>query len=398
MSAITYKCPNCDGGLVFDPESGTYACEYCLSKFTQEELFAEEESAKEASADETVEDVQEEPETESGEREEQQQSAVMYHCPSCGAEIITDETTAATFCFYCHNPIVLSGRLEGEYLPDGVIPFKITKDEAIEKFHEWIQKKKFIPTGFYSKRQIEKMSGVYFPYWIYGCDTIGSILGTARDVRVWRVGDIEYTETKTFDIHRVGTVTFKHLPKTALQKAQNAMLKGIFPYEFGAMEKFHMGYLSGFQAEKRDIEKDSLADEVHKEVKDYAELLRVTDAEVLGSYTDDFYKDTAALTCKKYGLGKAYYQAARCSLSQMNGFIEKLLKESGIQTKELPSGIEFHKRYGTDCVYEFYLNISEDTIAIENTCGENMISGERIEGTVSLEPKGYLVVKVDTSV
>lgn len=277
MSAITYKCPNCDGGLVFDPESGTYACEYCLSKFSQEELTAESESTVEVPADESTEAVQEEPVTETGEGETQQQSAVIYHCPSCGAEIITDETTAATFCFYCHNPIVLSGRLEGQYLPDGVIPFKITKEEAIDKFHGWIQKKKFIPRGFYSKRQIEKMTGVYFPYWLYGCETESTLGGSAKDIRIWRVGDIEYTETKIFDIRRAGTVSFKHLPKTALQKAQNAMLKGIFPYEFGAMEKFHMGYLSGFQAEKRDIEKNSLTAEVHKEVETYAaQLMRDT--------------------------------------------------------------------------------------------------------------------------
>ena len=258
MSAITYKCPNCDGGLVFDPESGTYACEYCLSKFTQDELTADSQSAEvvqeEPAADETI-----------------SEGAVVYHCPSCGAEIITDETTAATFCFYCHNPIVLAGKLEGEYLPDGIIPFKITKDEAIEKFQEWILKKKFIPRGFYSKRQIEKMSGVYFPYWLYGCETDSYLNGTARDLRIWRVGDIEYTETKVFAIRRAGKVMFNHLPKTALQKAQNAMLKGIFPYEFGAMEKFHMGFLSGFQAEKRDIDKESLSEEIRQEIQKFAE-------------------------------------------------------------------------------------------------------------------------------
>lgn len=255
MSAITYKCPNCDGGLVFDPESGTYACEYCLSKFSQEELMADSQSAEESGAEST----------------QTKESAVVYHCPSCGAEIMTDETTAATFCFYCHNPIVLSGKLEGEYLPDGIIPFKITKEEATEKFVEWIQKKKFVPGGFYSKRHIEKMSGVYFPYWLYGCETESYMNGTARDVRIWRVGDIEYTETKTFEIRRAGKVSFKHLPKTALQKAQNAMLKGIFPYEFGALEKFHMGYLSGFQAEKRDIDKESFTAQVRQEIQKFAE-------------------------------------------------------------------------------------------------------------------------------
>lgn len=264
MSAITYKCPHCDGGLVFDPESGTYACEYCLSKFTQEELAADAQSAENVQTEQAAAQ-----ETETSERTAGK--AVIYHCPSCGAEIITDETTAATFCFYCHNPIVLAGKLEGEYLPDGIIPFKITKDEAIERFEEWIQKKKFIPRGFYSKRQIEKMSGVYFPYWIYGCETNSYMNGTARDIRVWRVGDIEYTETKIFAVRRAGKVYFRHLPKTALQKAQNAMLKGIFPYEFGAVEKFHMGFLSGFQAEKRDIEKESLTEEVRREIRNYAE-------------------------------------------------------------------------------------------------------------------------------
>lgn len=257
MSVITYKCPNCDGGLVFDPESGTYACEYCLSKFTQDEIETESQCASET--------------TESIDSAEFQQSAVIYHCPSCGAEIITDETTAATFCFYCHNPIVLAGRLEGEYLPDGIIPFKITKEEAAVKFQEWIQKKKFVPRGFYSKRHMEKMSGIYFPYWLYGCETDSCMNGTARDVRIWRIGDIEYTETKTFAISRAGKVSFKYLPKTALQKAQNAMLKGIFPYEFGAMEKFHMGYLSGFQAEKRDIDKESLEAEVRQEIEKFTE-------------------------------------------------------------------------------------------------------------------------------
>lgn len=264
MSTVSYKCPNCGGGLVFDPESGNYVCEYCFSKFSQEDLDSKEETAKKTEEEQPVSEEQ----TQS---EKNGQTAVEYRCPSCGAEIITDETTAATFCFYCHNPIVLAGKLEGEYLPDGIIPFKITKEEAVSKFQEWIQKKKFIPKGFYSKRQIEKMSGVYFPYWIYGCETDSMMNGTAKDLRVWRVGDTEYTETKTFAVRRAGKVSFRHLPKTALQKAQNAMLKGIFPYHFEDMEKFHMGFLSGFQAEKRDIEKTSLTEEIRQEIREYSE-------------------------------------------------------------------------------------------------------------------------------
>ena len=37
----------------------------------------------------------------------QNEDALVYICPSCGAEVVTDATTAATFCYYCHNPVVL---------------------------------------------------------------------------------------------------------------------------------------------------------------------------------------------------------------------------------------------------------------------------------------------------
>ena len=40
MAVISFKCPNCDGELIFDPETQKYKCEYCGSKFTQAELDA----------------------------------------------------------------------------------------------------------------------------------------------------------------------------------------------------------------------------------------------------------------------------------------------------------------------------------------------------------------------
>ena len=95
MNTITYKCPNCDGGLVFDPKSQKFKCEYCLSEFTEGELERPPEEPTEASAGQ--------PESEA--------AMVLYQCPSCGAEIVTEETTAATFCYYCHNPVVISGKI-----------------------------------------------------------------------------------------------------------------------------------------------------------------------------------------------------------------------------------------------------------------------------------------------
>ena len=102
-------------------------------------------------------------------------------------------------------------------------------------------------------------------------------------------------------------------------------------------------------------------------VRDYAEVLKVGDADVIGVYTDDYYKGGAALTCKKYGSGAAYYQAARSAPDEMEGFLKTLLKDADIECADIPKGIEYHRRSDGDKVFEFYLNTSEGSITVGDT-------------------------------
>ena len=150
MALMSYKCPNCGGGLVFDPDSQKFQCEYCLSEFTEEEMKRMEEVS--ASPAEEGEAVLEEEGTAPQEGDSSQGpetgEAAVYTCPSCGAQIVTDATTAASFCYYCHNSVVFSGRLSGDDMPDFVIPFAIDKKEATSRFLSWIGKKKFVPGIF----------------------------------------------------------------------------------------------------------------------------------------------------------------------------------------------------------------------------------------------------------
>lgn len=140
MATVTYKCPNCGGGLLFDPETQKFHCEYCQSYFLKEQL----EKAGEKEPEETQKETPEQ-------QKQEEFQTVVYTCPSCGAEILTEETTAATFCYYCHNPVVLSGRLQGAFKPDAVLPFAVKREEAVERFRQWIGKKKFVPRGFFAE-------------------------------------------------------------------------------------------------------------------------------------------------------------------------------------------------------------------------------------------------------
>lgn len=267
MEVITYKCPNCGGDLTFDPASGKYKCEYCLSSFTQEEAEKANPKAAEAlNGEDDAAGAQEasDAQKESSTEETEQGEAVVYTCPNCGAEIVTDATTAATYCFYCHNPVVLSGRLSGEYMPDFVLPFKISKEQAIEKFLSFARKKRFIPKDFFEKNQVQKMTGVYFPYWIYGGDFETDYMARGRKVRVWQTGDVEYKETSIYDVRREGEVRVDGLSRNALNKADRDLIECVQPYRLEEMQPFSMGYLSGFQAEKRDIEQAQIAPELKK--------------------------------------------------------------------------------------------------------------------------------------
>lgn len=284
MAVISFKCPNCDGELIFDPESQKYKCEYCGSKFTQEELEALKPAEAAEQKAEKEDTAWEEEQTAAGENAEQQKAgkkneeseqeeAVIYSCPSCGAQIVTDATTAATFCYYCHNPVVLGKRLEGKYLPNKVIPFKISKKDAEKRFLEYVGKKKYIPKAFFDKKQIESLSGVYFPYWIYDATLNGKLQGEAKKIRVWRSGDEEFTETKFYQVERDGVVDIKDMTANALTKANVKLLNGVLPYNLKETKDFNMGYLSGFLAEKRDIEKEAVEPEMKQIMKQTAENL-----------------------------------------------------------------------------------------------------------------------------
>ena len=285
MAVVSYKCPNCDGELVFHPRTQKYKCEYCASAFSQEEinrLQPKAEGENQENNHALQEENQANPHDPMGENQEnvhapREEAGSIYHCPSCGAEIVTEETTAASFCYYCHNPVVLSGRVSGEFLPHKIIPFTIDKQQATAKFLEYAHSKKFVPKAFFNKQQIEKISGVYFPYWMADMDMIGSLQAEGKNLRVWRSGDTEYTETKIYHVERRGNIHLEDITKNALKKNSLKLAEGVLPYDVSKVKGFHMGYLSGFLAEKRDLGRSDLQAEVVEDAKEFAQrLLRET--------------------------------------------------------------------------------------------------------------------------
>ena len=266
MAAITYKCPNCGGGLSFDPETQKYACDYCRSEFTEEEL----EILGRAQAQNQDENAEKNGQHQGDEASpEEEDSPALYICPSCGAQIVTDHTTAATFCYYCHNPVILSGRLSGDYKPDRVIPFQIDRKKAEEIFKQWVGKKKFVPGEFTSQGSVEKLTGVYYPYWLYSCHVQGRLEGQGTAVSSHTSGNMQVTTTRIYDVNRSGETVIQGVVRNALRKADRRLADGVQPFETEKAQDFSMACLSGFMAEKRDMEAEEFSQEVGQEVDEF---------------------------------------------------------------------------------------------------------------------------------
>ena len=258
-STVSYKCPNCDAGLLFDAEKQKFVCEFCISEFGEEELSATD-SAERA---------------ERAERENAEFAGEIneYSCPSCGAEVITDKSTVASFCYYCHNPVVLSDRVSGVLKPSHVIPFAFDKEAAIEEFNRYTRKKKFLPRDYFDEENVDKISGIYYPFWVTDADTHSTLEAVGHKVRTWRMGNYRYTETSNFKVRRGGEMHFEDITTSAISEEDKAMLEGILPYPADAYREFSMPYLLGYSAKKRDLDRDALSGEVRDRMHGYATTL-----------------------------------------------------------------------------------------------------------------------------
>ena len=260
-----YQCPACNGPLHFEGSTGNLECEYCLSSFSVaeiEKLYAE----KNENAVQAMEEADAKREQAKGDGSEawdtsglneqwgtDAEGMRMYNCPSCRAELICDETTAATSCPYCGNPTVVPGQFSGMLKPHYIIPFKLTKEDAIASLKKHYEGKILLPKEFKDANHLEEIKGVYVPFWLFDGEAEGSMSFEGTRTRSYTSGDYEITETKYYNIYREGSVAFERIPVDGSKKMADDYMDSIEPFDYSALTDFSTAYLPGFLADKYDM-------------------------------------------------------------------------------------------------------------------------------------------------
>ena len=258
-----YKCPCCGGAIAFDSATQKMKCPYCDSEFEMEALKAYDNELNNQQEDNMQWDTQAGSQWGEGETT----GLGTYSCKSCGGEIVGDETTAATSCPYCGNPVVFMGQFSGDLKPDYVIPFKLDKKAAKESLLKHYKGKILLPKAFKDQNHIDEIKGVYVPFWLFEADANAHIRYKATKVRRWSDSSYRYTETSYFAVVRGGNIGFERVPVDGSSKMPDDLMESIEPFNFNEATDFQTAYLAGYLADKYDVDATESIDRANTRIK-----------------------------------------------------------------------------------------------------------------------------------
>lgn len=240
---MIFKCKNCGGNSVYNPATGSMYCPHCESEESQEKIAG----------------------------------VGLTQCGNCGAPLEPGEHTSAMKCPNCGSYHVFEERISGEYTPHLVLPFKITKEQAVAAIQAEFKKRFFTPKEYMSYASISKMEGIYVPFYMYDFHSDITYRAIGTKIRTWTSGDYKYTETSYFQVARDMDAEFNKVPVDGSVSMDNSVMDLMEPYDYRALINFEDKYMSGFLAEKYSDDPEILCNRALQKARtDSKSLLRET--------------------------------------------------------------------------------------------------------------------------
>lgn len=233
------KCKNCGGALKYDVEADKLFCGHC-STYCQVEDF----DMKGA--------------------EQETMDTEIYHCTSCGSELMVNNVESATYCAYCGQPTIVFDRVAKVKRPKYIVPFSISKEQAYEKILARFGSGRFVPQSV-KEFTPDIIRGIYIPFMVYQVDY--------QDKQI--IQSYKEFRGETSDYHtnyREAESKFVNVTVDASKDFDDESSQRLEPYDLSKKRPFHEGYLSGYYADCADEEEESTRE---KAVKRCADLFQM---------------------------------------------------------------------------------------------------------------------------
>lgn len=305
MSDVQLKCPSCGAPINFDVPSGKMKCSFCGASFTVEEVN-QFNGISQANAELDAAHAQQAgtsgaggsgaaggagaaatPETQISTApaegqpgwveppptyldEATGQKMAQFQCNSCGGEIIGSPDMVSARCPWCNNNFVATGQLTSTRVPDRMIPFAMTKEQALEAFKANMKGLKLIPREF-KQVSVDDIQGVYVPYWLYDATVAGEGNFSCENLRTWTDSEYEYTQHQEYQVYRSANVAFLDVPVAGTTKVTDKLTESIEPFDYTKSVAFSPAYLTGFMTNKYDVEAQDANPRALERMKDSTE-------------------------------------------------------------------------------------------------------------------------------
>ena len=228
-----FKCSNCGGQLRFNETLQLLKCDQCSSTFLPNVV-------KNYSSNDLSEE------------HENCYEGKEYKCKQCGATLFTLDDTAVTFCSYCGSQSVLPDRMVQHNNPDVIIPFKITKEQAIAEYKKKISSFLFAPDYLKDDVVIDKFRGIYMPYGVYNFGYKGSFENSGEK---YGYSKGNYSYYYKYRIDADGDISYKGISYDLVLKYYDNFSTAI-PFDYRDAVEFNPAYIAGFYADSFDLNED----------------------------------------------------------------------------------------------------------------------------------------------
>jgi len=285
------RCPKCGSTDVrLRASTGMLVCLFCRNEW--HEARVEEEFGLGEGIDELEGTV-----IASGAEDIQADAADMltFKCEACGAEVVVDTAHALNArCHWCRHTLNVNQQIPNGAVPDAVLPFRLTKEEAVAKIREFASSRRLFAHRRFKKEFVpENVLGVYLPYLVIDARAESQYWGRGEvETRRWTetTGSGDNKRTTTYyaaDVYQVARqVSFTVDDLTvegSSERAQfgtsntNNIVNTILPFDTKNAVKWNASYLVGFTSEKRDLNVEALKPVLEDQ------LLSIGRSEVRGS-------------------------------------------------------------------------------------------------------------------
>jgi hypothetical protein len=135
-------------------------------------------------------------------------------------------------------------RISREKAPELIIPFSITRQEALMKIKKAFKKHFFIPEEVKNFTP-DQVRGIYVPYWLINgrhieSDIVKCTIGYDDDKKILSCG-------------RAGVMKIKNLPADGSRILSDQSSQSLEPFDLSAIKEFHESYLLGFYSNVSDV-------------------------------------------------------------------------------------------------------------------------------------------------